>query len=103
MTHRSIVHEVTALPCSRQAEGFLSLRLHSRYALFGFAQANDICLATDSSTADVGGGELSCSDIACPHSYPECEHQSDWDACECRQRVSGTTKYHEQSMSRTAD
>ena len=77
------MHEVTALPCSRQAEGFLSLRLQSRYALFGFAQANEICLATDSNTADVGGGELSCSDIACPHCCPECKDQSNQDAYGC--------------------
>ena len=78
-THKSIVQEVTALPSSRHAAGFLSLRLHSRYALFGFAQANEMCLATDNKTADVGGGELSCSDIACQDCFA-CPAKSQSDA-----------------------
>ena len=62
-TYRSIVQAVTASPCSRQAWGFLSLCLHSRYALLGFEHAKETCFATASSTAVVGGGELSCCDM----------------------------------------
>ena len=61
--HKSIVQDVTASPCSKQAWGFLSFCLQSKYALLGLEHANEICFATARSTAVVGGGELSCCDI----------------------------------------